>query len=511
MAVFLYYKAPLFPYTPDSASYIEQARNLVRSGAAVETPYGLAPGNSDRVMTGLFPIGFPVIIASVSAWGFDAKDVIVWVSRLAAILLPWLLFFCFRNALGFRYALALAALTLSTPGVILYSPLGLTDVFGLAIAVSAISLALNARSALGFLFSGMLAGLAYAVKNVYLALLVAIGFYVIYLWFESAPDNRRAVAKKGANLIFGMAAFIIPLWIRNALAFGTINPYHMLSSTIGFVVNLRTYLAVLIKDLTAYDAVATYTAWSIPGLVALTICTAGFIGWFIRYFWNNLESASKKAVILSGAYILAGSGLVIAARTRYQWGEEINIRHAFQYTPFLLAILLAPSQGKMKNRGTRWLPKYTLGLILILAIGHVNFILNSTVFQKPNEYEKALLSAYHTGKGYLCNRDDKMFLASNWAYVFRINGDARVRQIEAINRPQQMTLADQDPPTGIIATVAQIQEKACGRPICVGVFPGRFGLQTGDFPLPTKAREQLQDNGWAVINNDSRGLVIQRP
>src|SRR5665811_575028 len=73
MTVHLHYKSSIFPFSPDSAEYIEQARNLVNSGSASSTPYGLTSADKDQVENRLFPIGFSIVIATVSSFGFDAK------------------------------------------------------------------------------------------------------------------------------------------------------------------------------------------------------------------------------------------------------------------------------------------------------------------------------------------------------------------------------------------------------------------------------------------------------
>ncbi|MDD2802015.1 MAG: hypothetical protein PHC94_13860 [Methylobacter sp.] len=172
MAVHLHYRSPDFPYSPDSAFYIEQARNLASSGSTSTTPYGLSPSDTDQVETGLFPIGFAIAIAAISTAGIDVKDVAIGISHWSAILLPWLLYLCFRNALGARNALIVAGLSVISPSVLLNSSSGLTDMLALVFAVAAISLTLNSKSTIGLIGGGLLAGMTYALRNAHLALLV---------------------------------------------------------------------------------------------------------------------------------------------------------------------------------------------------------------------------------------------------------------------------------------------------------------------------------------------------
>jgi hypothetical protein len=514
MVAHLHYRSPDFPYSPDSASYIEQARNLINFGSALDTPYGLSPGNSDQVVSGLLPIGFAIVIALISTFGFDAKDVAVGIEHFSAILLPWLLYFCFRNALGSRYALVLAGLSLLSPSILLNSPQGLTDVFALVLVVGAISLALNSRSALGFIFSGILAGMAYAVRNANLALLITIVLYFCYLWFASKPAERRTIYKNAACQFLGISIIVFPVLIRNVSLFGTPNPYQMGPSTIGLIENSRTYIQALIKDATACGECATYIAWSVPGLLALTLIASCLCWLFIKYAWCNLEAAGKNAIVISAIYVLVGSCIVIAARTRYQWGELINIRHTLQYTPFLLAILLMPI-FEYSTGSFAWLQKIKLVLVIVLAFFHINYALFSEAFRNINKSYPTLLSAYKSGEKHLCVSENNIFLVSNWAYVFRIECGARVRQIEPVNivrnKDIQKLISTNEGYDRMMDVIVDIKNHSIGRPIHIGLFPGRFGMEALDFPLPNADQQKLLDSGWAVIRNDEHGLLIQYP
>ena len=275
--------------------------------------------NLDQAQYNVFPIGFPIVLAAISTFGFDAKDVAIEIGHLSAILLPWLLYACFRNALGSRTALMLAGLSLTSPGILLNSPYGLTDIFSLALAVAAISLTLNAKSNLGFIFGGILAGMAYAVRNAHLALLLSIGLYFVYLYFIDKQTNRRTLYQNAASQFLGIVIIVFPILIRNVSLFGTTSPYKMAPSSISFIENLRTYIQALIKDVTACSECANYIAWTVPGLLALILIVSCLYCLFSKYVWSDLEATIKKTIVLSGIYTLAGSAIVILARTRYQY------------------------------------------------------------------------------------------------------------------------------------------------------------------------------------------------
>jgi thiamine biosynthesis lipoprotein ApbE len=107
-------------------------------------------------------------------------------------------------------------------------------------------------------------------------------------------------------------------------------------------------------------------------------------------------------------------------------------------------------------------------------------------------------------------QDSEVFLVSNWAYVFRIECGARVRQIERINhkKAQAVIAADEDY-ASLMDAIADIKDKSTGRSIHVGFFPGRFGLDVRDFPLKAAEQKTLLDSGWTIIRNDELGLLIQ--
>ncbi|MSW00931.1 MAG: hypothetical protein F2903_10080 [Actinobacteria bacterium] len=513
MAIHLHYRSPDFPYSTDSASYIEQARNLVNSGSLLSTPYGILPSNLDQIENKLFPIGFSVVLAALSTFGFDAKDVAIEISHWSAILLPWLIYFCFRAALGSRGALVIACLICISPSVLLNSPMGLTDMFALALAIGAISLTLNARSTLVFIFSGILAGMAYTVRNAHLALLISIGLYYFYLWFSDNTKDRPTLYKHLAGQFFGISIIVFPILMRNIYLFGKPNPYQMAPSTIGFIENLRTYIDALIKDLTACNGFANYIAWSIPGLVGLILVVSCLCWLFSKYTWYNLEAAGRKLIVLSTIYAVVGSCVVIVARTRYQWGEVISIRHTLQYTPFFLTIILAPVLGYSTGRFSKFLRVFKVALVVSLVLFHINYALFSEAFQNRNNNNPTLLNAYEIGENHLCAKENNVFLVSNWAYVFRIKCAARVRQIEPINiaynKDMQALIAGNEGYNNLIAAIDDVKHHAMGRPIHIGFFPGSFGLEARNFPLQSANQQKLLDSGWAIIRNDEHGLLIK--
>jgi hypothetical protein len=509
IAVHFEYRSPGFPFTADSAAYIEQARNMVSSGSTLVTPYGLTPANEDQIENKLFPIGFSIAIAAVSLFGVDAKDAAIGIGQFSTIVLPWLLYFCFRNALGTVYAMILAALSLMSPGILINSPMGLTDLFTLAITASSIGLIINAQSRWCFVLAGILAGTAYSVRNAQLALLLTILLYFCYLRFASNIDDRRAIYVQAVSCIAGMSVIVIPLLLSNLFQFGSINPYEMPHSTIGFIENLRTYIQVFLRDVSACSECATYLAWSIPGLLLLTT-VVGYTSWgFYRYKWSYLDVARKKTIVISAIYVVVGSCIVIMARTRYQWGEVINLRHTLQYTPFMLFILLSVTMGQSK-----WMKVIRWTIVAFMFFSHLRYAF-LTDFTVRNRDYPILLSAFNTGKSHLCIYDKDIFLVSNWETVFRIECGASVRNSNHINKLRNNDILklteNNEGYSSLMDAISDIKIKSMDRPTNIGFFPGAFGLIASDFPISIADQKELLEDGWSIIRNDKSGLLIKHP
>jgi hypothetical protein len=124
-----------------------------------------------------------------------------------------------------------------------------------------------------------------------------------------------------------------------------------------------------------------------------------------------------------------------------------------------------------------------------------------------------LQAAYRAGNGHLCEAEENTYRVSNWAYVFRIQCQARVRQIEPVNiahEEMRKLLAADDGYSSIPAAIEDILEKSAGRPVRVGFFPGRFGFEPGDFPVSEADQQRLAESGWTIIRNGPEGLLIAR-
>lgn len=510
MVAHLFLRTPIFPFSPDSANYIDQARSLIQNGLT----FSISPGSNgmDKTPSSLFPIGFPIILAFFSIFGLDAQEASIAVGWLSAILFPVLLYICFKKQIGPSYAAILAGLSVLSPGVLTYAPMGLTDIFSLILAVGAIGLILNSRSTIFFFVGGVVAGLAYAVRNAHIALLAALALYFLYLWISN-PAQRTQTIKQAIAFVAGASIIILPLLLRNLMIFGALNPYEMEPSTVSAAHNVRVYIQEFIYDVSALRNLGLFVGWSIQGLILLLVLVIGG-GWMLLVVWRGqLAEEKKKTIFLCMTYSLVGACVVIAARSRYEWGEMINIRHTLQYTPFILAGLLAAIPDASRDTSLSFVRKSGLILVCFLGILHTFY-----AYRLGAEYQQSMhrgldaMNAYQNGKKHLCVSEGNTLLMSNWEYVFRIQCDARVQNAEPVNLQcdaSRSSIVEKPEKCNTLVTgILNLSDRLEGRSIRVGFFPGRYGVNANNLPLPEVDIVSLQNSGWDIVQNNANGLLL---
>ncbi|CAH1386250.1 conserved membrane hypothetical protein [Candidatus Nitrotoga sp. M5] len=510
MIAHLFLRAPIFPFSPDSANYIEQARALILEGLALNTSSG--HGEMDGVHNKLFPIGFPAVLALFSIFGFDAREAAIAVGWLSAILLPALLYICFKKLIGPSYAAILVGLSVFSPGVLLYAPMGLTDIFSLILAVGVIGLVLNARSTVFYLVSGVIAGFAYAVRNAHIVLLMTLAVYFLYLWVSN-PAQRSQTVKHAVVFVVGASIIILPLLLRNLMLFGALNPYEMELSTVTVLQNIRVYVQEFIYDVSALRSLGVFVGWSIQGLIFLLAALIGG-SWMLVALWRGQLSGEKKnTIFLCVTYSIIGACVVIAARSRYEWGEMINVRHTLQYTPFFLAATLAAISGSSNNVSLLFARKTGLALVFFLGIFHTFY-----AYKLGAEYQQNMLrsydamSAYQNGKKHFCVSEKNNFLVSNWEYVFSIQCAARVQKMEPANfrcdGSGSSIIGRSASCNALVSDILNLSDKFAGKSIRAGFFPGRGGVSAKDLPLSDVEVISLQNSGWDIVQNNTSGLLL---
>ena len=514
MVAHLFFRAPIFPFSPDSAEYIEQARSLIQEGLTLSTSPG--PGVMDKTPSTLFPIGFPIVLAFFSIFGFDAREAAVALGWLSAILLPALLYISFKKQIGPSYAAILAGLSVLSPGVLTYAPMGLSDIFSLILAVGVIGLVLSSRSTTFVFVAGVIAGFSYAVRNAQIALLAALAVYFLYLWVSN-PAQRTQTIRQAIAFVVGASIIILPILLRNLMIFGALNPYEMEPSTVSVVHNVRVYIQEFIYDVSALRNHGLFVGWSIQGLILLLALVIGG-SWMLMVVWRGqLAEKKKKTIFLCITYSIMGACVVIAARSRYEWGEMINVRHTLQYTPFFLAALLAVIPSASSDVSLSFARKFGLALVFFLGVFHTFY-----AYRLGAEYQQSIhrsldaMNAYQNGKNHLCvsegNSEGNALLVSNWGYVFSIQCAAHAQNMEPVNPRCDVSgasiIGKTERCNTLVNGILNLSDRWVGRSIRAGFFPGRSGVDFNDLPLPEVGVVSLQNSGWDIVQNNASGLLV---
>jgi hypothetical protein len=493
-----------FPFSPDSTSYIEQARSLASHGAALVNPYELE--ENEQSFSTLFPIGFPLILSLFQILGIDARESSVALSWLSSIALPFILYLGFRGALGNSWAIIFALLSISSPGFIAHSGMGLTDVFSLLLASTSIALIISAKSRMTALAAGMLAGIAYSVRNAHAALLISQAVYFAAMWL-SDRKNRRELASVAQGFTIGAAAIIIPLIFRNFAVFGALNPYSMEPSTVGVLENIRTYLQEFVYEITGHREAGRVVAWSVPGLFfsASVLCLLAWIG---ISSWDRLDTKQRKTLLLCSVYSIVGACVVIAARSRYQWGEPINVRHTMQYVPFFFAALSLLAAVGARSSSCSAI-KYTsiIAIVSVLSLHGFRMIYSDSQVSIRKQRSNSALSAYISGRKYLCATEKDGLLVSNYAYVFRINCNSPVQQWSPVPSDK---LDSVDLPSTVITSLITLSERYPKEKMTVGLYFGRKGVDRNSLTVLDRKNPDLKAAGWTILVNDGEGFLVYK-
>jgi len=212
-------------------------------------------------------------------------------------------------------------------------------------------------------FSGLLCGFAYLTRNAGIAFIAAtIGSFGLLALTRVL--SAHATISRLAYWLAGACLIVVPFLAWNLTMFGSFQPYEMPPSDIGLLTNVRTYLQALLLDISAVPPIAQL-AWAGKVLLIMTVL-ALILTWRawpqFKAIWKHASQNTNLALLCLGSYFILGAAMVIIARTRYQWGETINLRHVLQYSWAFFAasaVLIA---------GTRSKSAYAVAFVIALAL-----------------------------------------------------------------------------------------------------------------------------------------------
>lgn len=363
---------------PDSSFYLEAARNLL-DGKGLTVSAGLEKLPATTEPLALWPPGYPLLIVLGSALtGVDPLWIAPALSWASWALMPAALMFALQGLLTTRSSFAVATLAMIAPGAIDFAWQPMTDLPFLLLTI--LSFGLLVRGASGtpglrlVLLAGLVAGLAYAVRNAGVALVPAVvGAYAAMVLFRLTSWRRaiRTLVAWGT----GFALILAPLQVRNLLVFGGVQPYQMDPSTLGVLANLRYLAAAALNDVVAVHGLMDAVVWR-DGVLLLAGLACAALLWRLRgrplAAWRELPGGSRETVILLGSYAAAAAAVLVAARSRYEWGEFIGLRHLLQLDWILLAAAAVALERGPPLRRTG--VAVTLALIATLLIFRVSYL-----------------------------------------------------------------------------------------------------------------------------------------
>jgi len=170
------YFLPVFPYTSDSACYIEQARTLIHRGVFESGLYGTENPSATYVPDPLFPPGYPILIALFSLLLTVPPEVVApFLSLTALALIPVCMVFSFRRIVGAAAALLIGLLVEFTSPIIRWGNVASADILSVLLVILCMGLVLKAGDRLmAWFVAGLLVGFVYLLRNANLAFVLSL-------------------------------------------------------------------------------------------------------------------------------------------------------------------------------------------------------------------------------------------------------------------------------------------------------------------------------------------------
>ena len=501
-------------FYPDSASYLEQARHLLAGSAPLSTPWGLDRLETTTELSRLFPPGYALSIAAVATLiPLKAFTAAVAIELTALIALPLLCFVATRQALGDGRAMLVAALTATSFMALLLGSAVVSDVYCLALAVAAFALLMRGQTLGQGILCGVLVGIAYAVRNASTALLISIALYFVAC-YTLQPDRQLPAKRFMAGTLVGCALLLLPLIVWRFLAFGTLQPYAMPPSTVSLKENIGALVAAYVTDIGArtFFSGGLRSAVQTPAGHA-TIVALGLIGalaavvvliltWRAR--WPKLPGAAKRVVLFSAIYAICGSVMLVIARTRWQWGENINDRYTLQYMFFVWTCLAAFTLKPASDRRKSWFSPMA-AIIALGLVAHGIWLLQ--ILAHYRDPPPSFLPVVAKAEKILCSQPPQTLLISNVAWLYRVRCELPVRTSEAIDFPRDATSAVT---TQLRPEVERLHREAPERRI-VGVFVNLTPMAASPgLPLGAADRTYLEARGWSVLEDEAALVALER-
>ena len=487
-----------YPFNPDSAAYIEAARNLLAGNGLVQTP-SLRVTDSDLSAFVLWPPGFPTLIAIVSLLtGLAPEDSTLLLARAATALVPMTLAFALRPLLGQTPGGIVGLLAFASPLLLPHGFLAMSDVPCLLLIATSLGLLLRSvesPKALWFLLaSGLLAGFAYSVRNAAIAYFAAVAATFV-LSIPLRIETIRVTARHGVLWILGCLLAVAPMWVRNLMTVGGLDTYAMAPTGGDPVLMARSLLAHSLGDTTGSTA-ASMLAWDAKWFALLVLPTLALISFALWRQWRGASRTARFGILSLLTYVGAGNAMIAIAATK--WFGTIDPRLVIQYTWVMLALLACALVPLSNAPWSHWRKAAALGIVSALAVSYLLFHAHS--YQRERIIADTLDHAQGLKQAVKSLPDptwilrmqlarlsasDRELLAtatnlprdilpiSNASYIFRIETGSPVRSL---------FLEDIDISDALEDEIQKIRRQHRTRPIWLAFLPSNRLVKTGEDP-----------------------------
>ncbi|MDP1679471.1 MAG: hypothetical protein Q8L02_05035 [Candidatus Nitrotoga sp.] len=366
-----------FPYEEDSATYIEMARNLRLGQGLTETP-PVEAYDQDLIDVSVWPPGYSVLIWALASTGLTETTAARFIVRASLVLMPGVLVFALLPLLGRRLAIVVALLSVLSPVILRFGYIAMTDLpFLLMVAFSLGILfrySIPGRALQGLFWSGIVAGLAYTLRNVGTAVFAAVIASFFAAWVTGILSRTQAVVR-GSIWVLGALLGAAPLIAKNLIVFGSLQPYSWPHSQLGFLFNLRQYLGLQLRDFGGFHSLAQFPWHTFPFLIVGGVLTSLLAMALVRA-WHAWSPRQRFGLLTLLLYFGAGCVMLIISATLYKFSDiGLSPRYPIQYTWLLLAIVMAA--WARNGRSTTHAGKIILTLVLsVLVTGRIAYLHN---------------------------------------------------------------------------------------------------------------------------------------
>jgi hypothetical protein len=424
-------------FTWDSAAYVETARSLhAGRGLQQRVIHGLGQDYWEPIAW--WPPGYPILIALVQTTGLSPESAGVAIAIISAALAVMILAYICLRLMHWSLAIPVTLTTVIMPIFLHISVACMSDAtyFALLMGSMACLICWSMRPGASWQLmaaAGFLAGAGWVVRNVGIALFIATAIFLLahLLWMRF-----RDVFKMGAIWLAGMAVCGVPLIIRNLVTFGGVNSYQMPRSDLSLMTNVNKAGEVIVDDLTTSARIADLVISKYGMVVIALLAVAAVLLWGRKLINSQLGVLLQKhkLTLLMVSYAVIHISIVIAARTKYRWGEPVTSRHAAP-TYWVIWICLAIYGPVLLRRIglTANMARAATIAVLIIA-GALQVKANLDLFNRPAAQVTSIQTEIgNEAAGFLAKDIAKdQIVLSMRADLLRVHCDVHARKIPPI-------------------------------------------------------------------------------